>query len=51
MKACFGGLFSVAFFQGGVDQLSTDLLALNAWTDAPYYFYKRASEGVAALGI
>lgn len=27
-------------------QLSDDLLALNAWTDAPYYFYRRATEGV-----
>ncbi|CAL1129204.1 unnamed protein product, partial [Cladocopium goreaui] len=25
-------------------QLSDDLLALNAWTDAPYYFYRRATE-------
>ncbi|CAK9024422.1 unnamed protein product [Durusdinium trenchii] len=35
--------------EGGVDELSADLLALNAWTDAPYYFYKRASQGFLAF--
>lgn len=30
-------------------QLSDDLLALNAWTDAPYYFYRRATEGYLAF--
>ena len=29
----------------GLEGLRDDLLALNAWTDAPYYFYKRATEG------
>eukprot|EP00435_Cladocopium_sp_Y103_P006411 s1460_g2.t1 len=30
-------------------QLADDLLALNAWTDAPYYFYRRATEGYLAF--